>query len=267
MLSSLSRWWSRLPRLLMRGLAAGLIAAGPMAATAAAATDSSAADALWDQPQGIAADSALYFIQSWWDRMTTAAQHDPLRRGMDELQLANGDLLNAYSLLVKERTASGPEAVPVIDPILSRIYAAITGIQAKAPLGALLGSLNQFLLRLEGRSSTQLFVDGLLRDFGAQNQAADRDLAGLSTDDLKTLWAANSERQGMFLSKIRKRAARLTEPGRLVSLLGQLDQERQDLLRKYAPKRSDSSMQPRNAPVPRPPARNRGSDPDDAGED
>ncbi len=251
----------------MRGLAAGLIAAGPMTAAASAPTDSSAADALWDQPQGIAADSALYFVQSWWDRTTIAAQHDPLRRGMAELQLANGDLLNAYSLLVKERTAAGPEAVPVIDPILSRIYAAITGIRARAPLGTLLGTLNQFLLGLEGRSSTQLIVDVLLRDFGAQNQAADRDLAGLSRDDLKTLWAANSERQGMFLSKIRKRAARSTEPGRLVSLLGQLDQERQDLLRKYAPKRSDSSTPIRNVPVSRPPAPASPRQDGDAGED
>jgi len=169
----------------------------PLTAQAASATD---VDALWNQPQGVSVDSAFYVVQAWWDGVMRTTS-DPNQRGLAELAQANGDLLNAYTLLQQKRSGDGPQPVAVIDPFLSGIYNFITGAHAKAPVGSLVNWANQSLLNLEGRGSTTDIVQSLLKDYGSQVAAAERDLAGRS--DLVALWSANADRDGAFLSKIK----------------------------------------------------------------
>lgn len=250
MQSSLSRVSFPISRMLVRGLAAGVIAVSPWAGSAYAAgpDTTAAADALWGQSQAVTADSAFYVIQVWWDQMSTAAQRDPHQRGMAELKQANADLLNAYSLLAKARSAPSPQPVPIIDPLLSRIYGAITGINAEAPLGGFLTWLNQRVLALEGRGSRAAISLQLLEHFGTQQQLADRDLAADASESTKALWVVNSGRQALFLAKIRKLAAPSPDGAHLTDVLTHLEKERVDLLKKYAPKRPDSTI--RSGPVP-----------------
>src|SRR5712691_333079 len=106
----------------------------PLTAQAASAAD---VDALWNQPQGVSADSAFYVVQEWWDGLTRTTS-DPIQRGLAELAQANADLLNTYTLLQQQRSGAGPQPVAVIDPFLSGIYNFITGSDAKAPVGSLL---------------------------------------------------------------------------------------------------------------------------------
>ena len=172
----------------------------PLTANAAGAVD---VDALWNQPQGVSVDSAFYSLQEWWDRLTRAAQSDPTQRGMAELAQANADLLDAYTLLQKQRSGAGPEPVAIIDPFLSGIYNFITGSNAKAPVGSLLDWANESLLKLEGRGSTTDIVQALIKDYRAQQAAADRDLHLAARDDDAVLWAANADRESAFLLKIK----------------------------------------------------------------
>jgi hypothetical protein len=188
-------------RVIQRRLVAACVVAAlslaPLTAQAAGAAD---VDALWNQPQGVGVDSAFYVVQAWWDGVTRATS-DPTQRGLAELAQANADLLNAYTLLQQKRSGAGPQPVAVIDPFLSGIYNFITGSQAKAPVGSMLSWANQALLSLEGRGSTTDIVQSLLKDYRAQQAAAERDLAGGS--DLSALWTANADRDGTFLVKIK----------------------------------------------------------------
>jgi hypothetical protein len=182
-----------------RLVAACVVAAlslAPLTAQAAGAAD---VDALWNQPQGVAVDSAFYVVQAWWDGVMRTS--DPTQRGMAELAQANADLLNAYTVLQQKRSGVGPQPVAVIDPLLSGIYNFITGANSKAPVGSLLSWANQSLLSLEGRGSTSDIVRSLLKDYKAQQAAAERDLAGGS--DPSTLLADNADRDGAFLVKIK----------------------------------------------------------------
>lgn len=169
----------------------------PLTAQAASATD---VDALWNQPQGVGVDSAFYVVQEWWDGLTRSTS-DPTQRGFAELAQANTDLLNTYTLLQQQRSGAGPQPVAVIDPFLAGIYNFITGSNAKAPVGSLLSWANQSLLNLEGRGSRMDIAQSLLRDYRVQQAAAERDLAGHT--DLVALWAANADRDGAFLIKIK----------------------------------------------------------------
>jgi hypothetical protein len=186
---------------MQRRLVAATVAAAlwlvPLTAQAAGAAD---VDALWNQPQGVAVDSAFYVVQEWWDGLTRMTSN-PTERGMAELAQANGDLLNAYTLLHQQRSGSGPQPVAVIDPFLCGIYNFITGSNAKAPIGSILNWANQSLLSLEGRGSTTDIVRSLLKDYRSQQAAAERDLAG--RPDLVGLWAANADRDSAFLGKIK----------------------------------------------------------------
>src|SRR5713226_8551179 len=153
----------------------------PLTAQAANATD---VDVLWNQSQGVGADSAFYVVQEWFDGLTRTTS-DPTQRGLSELAQANADLLNTYTLLQQQRSGAGAQPVAIIDPFLSSIYNFITGSNAKAPVGSLLNWANQ----------------SLLNDYGAQQAAAERDLAGQS--DLGALWAGNADRDSAFLVKIK----------------------------------------------------------------
>src|SRR5438876_7200455 len=121
--------------------------------TAAASNNTADADALWNQPESVSADSAFYVIQSLWDGIGRATQSDPTQRGLDELAQANADLLSAHSVLLRQRTAAGPQPVAVIDPLLTSIYNVIPGSNAKATAGSVVHWLHQSLLELEGRGS------------------------------------------------------------------------------------------------------------------
>ncbi len=169
----------------------------PLTAQAASATD---VDALWNQPQGVGADSAFYVVQEWFDGLTRTTS-DPTQRGLSELAQANADLLNTYTLLQQQRSGAGAQPVAIIDPFLSSIYNFITGSNAKAPVGSLLNWANQSLLNLEGRGSTTDVMKSLLTDYRSQQAAAELNLAGQS--DLGPLWAANADRDSAFLVKIK----------------------------------------------------------------
>jgi len=172
----------------------------PLTANAAGAVD---VDALWNQPQGVSVDSAFYPIQAWLDGLSRTTQSDPTERGMAELAQANADLLNAYTLLQKERSGAGPQPVAIIDPLLAGIYNLITGSNAKAPVGSLFSWANQSLLKLEGRGSTNDIVQALLKDYRTQQAAAERDLHLAARSDAVALWAANADRESAFLLKIK----------------------------------------------------------------
>jgi hypothetical protein len=172
----------------------------PLTAHAAGAVD---VDALWNQPQGVSADSAFYTVQEWWDGLARSMQRDPTQRGMAELAQANADLLNAYSLLQQQRSSAGPQPVAVIDPFLSGIYNVITGSNTKAPIGSLLNWANGSLLNLEGRGSTTDIVQALLTDYRAQQTVAERDLHLAARRDVAALWATNADRESAFLLKIK----------------------------------------------------------------
>ncbi len=169
----------------------------PLTAQAANATD---VDVLWNQSQGVGADSAFYVVQEWFDGLTRTTS-DPTQRGLSELAQANADLLNTYTLLQQQRSGAGAQPVAIIDPFLSSIYNFITGSNAKAPVGSLLNWANQSLLNLEGRGSTTDVMKSLLTDYRSQQAAAELNLAGQS--DLGPLWAANADRDSAFLVKIK----------------------------------------------------------------
>jgi len=185
-----------------RLLAAGIAGALALAPLSVAAAASSEVDALWNQPDGVSVDSAYYVVQTWWDGLTRATQSDPTQRGLDELAQSNSDLLNAYTLLQRQRTDPGPQPVAIIDPLLSSVYNAVTGSNVKAPIGSVFNWANQSLLKLEGRGSTNEIVRSLLQDYGAKQAAAMRDLPAGHADTDAVL-AANAQRETAFLVKIK----------------------------------------------------------------
>ena len=189
-----------------RLLTAGIVAALALAPLCVAAAASSEVDALWNQPDGVSVDSAYYVVQSWWDGLTRGTQSDPTQRGLDELAQANTDLLNAYTLLQRQRTDPGPQPVAIIDPLLSSVYNAVTGSNVKAPVGSVFNWANQGLLKLEGRGSVNDIVRSLMQDYRAKQAAAMRDLPS-GHADTDALVAANAERETAFLVKIKAVAA------------------------------------------------------------
>jgi hypothetical protein len=188
-------------------LAAGAAAAFFLVPVTAQAAGGAEVDALWNQPQGVSADSAYYVVQAWWDSLTRTTQSDPTQRGMDELAQANADLLNAYTLLQQQRTDPGPHPVALVDPFLAGIYNFITGSHAKAPVGSLFSWANQSLLKLEGRGSTADIVRALLADYQARQAAAERDLNIQPGATTQALWTANASRETAMLVKIKGAAA------------------------------------------------------------
>jgi hypothetical protein len=160
-------------------------------------------DTLWTQRDGLRVDSSFYVIETWWGGIGRSAQRDLRQRSLDELRQANNDLLNAYSFLVEKRNDPGSHPVPVIDPILSTVWSAVSGQNAKAPLGSLFGWMNQQLLQLEGRGSTEAIIDQLLRDYRSMQTAAYTHFETSGAVDANGLWAANAERGKAVITRIR----------------------------------------------------------------
>ncbi len=188
------------PLLLAAALSFSMLTFSVSASATAAAAQ---VDRLWTQPDGLRVDSSFYVIQTWWEGMGRAAQRDLSQRALAELQQANTDLLNAYSLLVEERNDPGPHPVAVIDPLLSGLYSIVTGEHPKAPLGSLFHWVNQQLLKLEGRGSSEAIVDHLLRDYRQLVASADRDFESSGAADVDGLWAANADRGKAVLARIK----------------------------------------------------------------
>src|SRR5256886_4002569 len=207
-----------------RLVAAAIASAMALIPLTAAASNNSAdadADALWNQPESVSADSAFYVIQSWWDGIGRATQSDPTQRGLDELAQANADLLSAHSVLLRQRTDPGPHPVAVIDPLLAGIYNLITGSNAEAPVGSVFNWTKQSLLNLEGRGSTDEIVGVLLKDYQAKQAAAERDLHSTASFDADALLIANAQRETAFMLKIKA----VSSPGDgLAGLLHDIDQ-------------------------------------------
>lgn len=210
-----------LSRVIQRRMIAASIAGAlvllPLTVTAAGGSE---VDALWNQHDGVSVDSAYYVVQTWWDGLTRATQSDPTQRGLDELAQANTDLLNAYTLLQRQRTDPGPQPVAIIDPLLSSIYNVVTGSNVKAPVGSVFNWANQGLLKLEGRGTTNDIVRSLMQDYRAKQAAAMRDLPS-GQADTDALLAANAQRESAFLLKVKSIA---TPADGLAGLLDAADQ-------------------------------------------
>jgi len=206
---------------------AGTLALLPLTVTAAG---SSEVDALWNQHDGVSVDSAYYVVQTWWDGLTRATQSDPTQRGLDELAQANTDLLNAYTLLQRQRTDPGPQPVAIIDPLLSSIYNVVTGSNVKAPVGSVFNWANQGLLKLEGRGTTNDIVRSLMQDYRVKQAAAMQDLPS-GQADTDALLAANAQRESAFLLTIKSIA---TPADGLAGLLDAADQSTIAVAAKHA---------------------------------
>ncbi|HYS29894.1 MAG TPA: hypothetical protein VEQ12_10415 [Candidatus Limnocylindria bacterium] len=216
--------------MLLAAVVLGLIlTALPAAAGEASGTVS--VDSLWNQPGGLSADSGWYFLQQWWDQAARTATRDQTQRGLAELAQANTDLLNAYSLLAEASTDPGPHPVPGIDPLLSGLYATVTGVHVKAPVGGFFAGLNQAMLDVEGRSSTADIIESLLQDFDRLQQAADRDLA--QSQGVKSLWAANSLRQAGVIANLQALAGEVSDAVSLRTAVTDLDHQRQNILKEH----------------------------------
>lgn len=223
------RGLARAPLLLAVVVLSLILSALPAAAGEAAGTVS--VDSLWNQPGGVSVDSGWYFLQQWWDQAARTATRDQTQRGLSELAQANTDLLNAYSLLAETSTDPGPHPVPGIDPLLSGLYATVTGVHVKAPVGGFFAGLNQAMLNVEGRGSTADITQSLLQDFEQLQQAADRDLA--QSPGFKSLWAANSLRQAGVIANLQALAGEVSDAATLRTAVTNLDHQRKDILKKH----------------------------------
>jgi hypothetical protein len=213
---------------------AGALALLPLTVSAAGGSE---VDALWNQHDGVSVDSAYYVVQTWWDGLTRAPQTDPTQRGLDELAQANTDLLNAYTLLQRQRTDPGPQPVAVIDPLLSSVYNVVTGSNVKAPVGSVFNWANQGLLKLEGRGTTNDIVRSLMQDYRAKQAAAMRDLPS-GHADTDALLAANAQRESAFLLKVKSIA---TPADGLAGLLDAADQSTIAVAAKHAAGANDAA--------------------------
>src|SRR5712692_646469 len=227
--NSARRGLARAPMLLAAVVLGLILTALPAAAGGASGTVS--ADSLWNQPGGLSADSGWYFLQQWWDQAARTAIRDQTQRGLAELAQANTDLLNAYSLLAEASTNPGPHPVPGIDPLLSGLYATVTGVHVKAPVGGFFAGLNQAMLNAEGRGSTADIIESLLQDFEQRQQAANRDLA--QSPGIESLWAANSLRQAGVIANLQALTGDVSDAASLRAAVTDLDHQRQDLLRQH----------------------------------
>jgi hypothetical protein len=227
--NSARRGLARAPMLLAAVVLGLILTALPAAAGEASGTVS--VDSLWNQPGGLSADSGWYFLQQWWDQAARTATRDQTQRGLAELAQANTDLLNAYSLLAEASTDPGPHPVPGIDPLLSGLYATVTGVHVKAPVGGFFAGLNQAMLDVEGRSSTADIIESLLQDFDRLQQAADRDLA--QSQGFKSLWAANSLRQAGVIANLQALAGEVSDAVSLRTAVTDLDHQRKNILQEH----------------------------------
>ncbi len=225
--NSARRGLARAPLLLAVVVLGLILTALPAAAGEAAGTVS--VDSLWNQPGGVSVDSGWYFLQQWWDQAVRTATRDQTQRGLAELAQANTDLLNAYSLLAESSTDPGPHPVPGIDPLLSGLYATLTGVHVKAPVGGFFAGLNQAMLNVEGRGSTGDITQSLLQDFEQRLQAADRDLA--QSPGIESLWTANSLRQAGVIANLQALAGDVSDGASLRVAVTDLDHQRQNLLK------------------------------------
>ena len=187
-------------RRLLAGIVAALTAVLPLSARAASAPD---VNALWNEADGVRVDSALYVVQVWWNGINQQVPDDPTQRGLAEMSQANTDLLVAHTLLEEQRNSPDPQPVALIDPLLSTVYNAVTGSNIKAPLGSWFDSINQSLLKFEGRGSKTDITRGLLQDFRIKQAVALRDLRQNPSADLDTLLAANADRERAWLARIK----------------------------------------------------------------
>lgn len=203
-----------------RLLAASIVGALALAPLSVAAAAGAQVDALWNQQNGVSVDSAYYVVQTWWDGLTHGTQSDPTQRGLDELAQANTDLLNAYTLLQRQRTDPGPQPVAIIDPLLSGVYNVVTGSNVKAPIGSVFDWANRGLLKLEGRGTTSDIIRSLMQDYRAKQASAMRDLPAGQTNTA-ALVAANAQRESAFLLTIKAVA---TPADGLAGLLDAADQ-------------------------------------------
>jgi hypothetical protein len=227
-----------LGRVIQRRLVAASIAGAlVLAPLTVAAAGSSEVDALWNQHDGVSVDSAYYVVQTWWDSLTRATQSDPTLRGLDELAQANTDLLNAYSLLQRQRTDPSPQPVAIIDPLLTSVYNFVTGSNVKAPVGSVFNWANQGLLNLEGRGSVNDIVRSLMQDYRAKQAAAMRDLPAGQADTDAVL-RANAQRETTFLLKLKSVA---TPADGLAGLLDAADQSTIAVAAKHATGASDAA--------------------------
>jgi hypothetical protein len=186
-------------RLLFAGIVS-MLAIAPLTAHAAATPT---LDSLWNQPQGLSMDSALYVVQAWWDGFNTSVSSDPTQRGFEELNRANADLLNAYTLL-QHAHAGGAQPVAVVDPLLASAYNAVTGSNVKAPVGEVFASINQGLLSLEGRGSSSDQVSALLEEYRAMQAAGIHDLQGRGVSTYDALITSNAQREADFLTQVQR---------------------------------------------------------------
>lgn len=173
----------------------------PVTALASFDPSSVSTDSLWAASQATSVDSPFYPIDSWWTSFSVSRQSDSRQRGLLELQEANTDLLNAYTLLAEGGIDEQARPVPVLDPLASGLYGLLTGIHPKAPLGSICKWIGDQFLNLEGRGSTQAILQGLLADFNKHESAAERDL-GVTGLAQATVVLQNRERQLALLSKI-----------------------------------------------------------------
>ena len=204
-------------RRLVAGIAAFVTALVPLTAHASSAPD---VNALWNEPDGLRVDSALYVIQSWWNSGNQVIPDDPAQRGLAELSQANADLLNAHTLLQEQHDTPGPQPVALIDPLLAGIYNAITGSNISAPLGSFFDSINASLLKFEGRGTRADITRGLLQDYRIKQAVAMRDLGQNPSADLDALLTANAQREHDWLSRIQA----VSTPGEgLADLLSKAD--------------------------------------------
>jgi hypothetical protein len=227
-----------LGRVIQRRLVAASIAGAlALAPLTVAAAGSSEVDALWNQHDGVSVDSAYYVVQTWWDSLTRATQSDPTQRGLDELAQANTDLLNAYSLLQRQRTDPGAQPIAIIDPLLSSVYNFVTGSHVKAPVGSVFNWANQGLLNLEGRGSANDIVRSMMQDYRVKQAAAMRDLPS-GQADTDALLAANAKRESAFLLEIKSIA---TPADGLAALLDAADQSTIAVAAKHAAGANDAA--------------------------
>ncbi len=221
------RGLARAPLLLAVVVLGLILTALPAAAGEAGGTVS--VDSLWNQPGGVSVDSGWYFLQEWWDQALLTANRDQAQRGLAELARANTDLLDAYSFLAEASSDPGPHPVPLIDPLLSGLYATVTGVHVKAPVGGLFAGLNQAMLNIERRGSTAEIIQSLLRDFERRQEAANHDLA--QSSDVESLWAANSLRQAAVIAELQTLAGAGPDAASLSAAVTDLDHQRQNLLK------------------------------------
>ena len=191
-----------LHRAVQRPLLAATIASVMALVALSAGASANLVDTLWNQPDGVSVDSGWYVVQTWWNGLNVSVSDDPAQRGLDELAQANADLLNAYNLLREQRANPAPQPVPLVDPLVSGIYNALTGSNVSAPIGSFFNWANQGMLRLEGRGSAADIARQLIQDYRVEQAAGLRDLRRGGGADTEALLAVNTQREHTLLTRL-----------------------------------------------------------------